>query len=102
MAPQFLAWLDAKMAEHDSVKVVPPDEVLSNAAHEQLTIHLLGIITERILKDAGVDRQIVEAVRSVSLPSGEVLTTSVSNWLSKCPDGHWRDYVNQIAAELAD
>jgi hypothetical protein len=100
--PQFKDWLDAKMAEHESMKVVPPDEVLSTAAHEQLTKHMRRIITERILKDAGVDEQIADAVRSVSLPEGKDLATQMWEWLNEHSDAHWQDYVEKIAADLAD
>jgi hypothetical protein len=100
--PQFLAWLDTKMTEHDSVKVVPPDEVLSTTAHEQLTKHMRRIITERILKDAGADKQIADAVRSMSLPEGKDFAKGLWEWLSEHPDANWRDYVEKIAADLAD
>jgi hypothetical protein len=99
--PQFLAWLDAKMAEHDSMKVVPPDEILSTAVHEQLTEHLRRIITERILKEAGVDEQIANVMQGVSLPSGQDLATGVRKWLSEHRDAPWHNYVDKIAAELA-
>jgi hypothetical protein len=100
--PQFLAWLDAKMAEHDSVKVVPPNTVLAATAHRQLEEHLRRIITDQILNEANVAEQIADAVRGIPLPCGEDLATSVSNWLNERPNAHWRDCVNQIAAELAD
>jgi hypothetical protein len=100
--PQFLAWLDAKMAEHDSVKVVPPDTVLAATAHGLLEEHLRRIITDRILKAANVAEQVAEAVRGVTLPCGEDLAMSVSDRLNEHPDAHWRDCVNQVAAVLAD
>jgi hypothetical protein len=99
--PQFLAWLDAKMAAHDSKKLLPPQEILTTRAREQLEEHMRKIITDRILKEAGIAEQVADAMRGVSLPSGQDLATRVQEWLSYHRDAQWRNYVDKVAAELA-
>ena len=50
--PDFIAWLDAKMAEHDSEKVISPMAVTELEALDRLSAHLRAIITERVLREA--------------------------------------------------
>ena len=96
--PQFQAWLDAKIAEQDSVKVVPPSEILYTAAREQVTKHIRQVITDRILEEAKIEEQVQDAVRRVNIPPGEDLTKSVWEWLSENEEAHWQDYMKKVAA----
>lgn len=99
--PQFLAWLDAKMAAYGSQKLVPPEEVLTTRVQKQLEEHIRRIITDRILRAAGIAEQVADAVRGVTLPSGQDLATAVWEWLNEYRDAPWRNYVDKVAADLA-
>ena len=100
--PQFIAWLDAKMGERESNKVIPPDEVLATTAGEQLSEHMRQIITDRILREARIDEQVTEALEGMSIPAGAELSMSVCEWLGANAKLFWRDYVDELVADLAD
>ena len=98
--PQLLEWLDDKMAEHDGEKVVPPADVIVEEMDERLTDRLRKKITARILEDAGIDDQVKEARRAITIPTGEDLEEETGEWLVDNPEKHWRDYVEEVAGDL--
>ena len=56
--PQFIAWLDGKMDEHGVGKLVPPAEVLTAELNQRVEQKVRATLTERILREAGLDRQV--------------------------------------------
>jgi hypothetical protein len=52
--PQFIAWLDAKMAAFGNGKLVPPEAVLTEDLSDTLEHRLHRQITEQILREAGL------------------------------------------------
>ena len=52
--PQFIAWLDGKMAAHDG-KLIPPSDVLEAELAERIENKVRAALTERILREAGLD-----------------------------------------------
>src|SRR5262249_28975655 len=65
--PQFIAWLDRKMAKHGAGKLIPPPEVVAVELEQLLKKRLRELITERILREAGLDRQVEEAFAAIEL-----------------------------------
>lgn len=59
--PQFLAWLDEKFAPYAG-KIVPPAEVLTTQLRADVRHHLEREITARVIREAGVDRQVGAAL----------------------------------------
>ena len=55
--PQFIAWLDRKMAEHGDGKLIPPEEVVEAELEERVEAKCARAITERILREADVERE---------------------------------------------
>jgi hypothetical protein len=54
--PNFIAWLDRKMAEHGVGKLVPPDDVLIADFDQRVEQKVRATLTERILREAGLGR----------------------------------------------
>jgi hypothetical protein len=60
--PEFIDWLDRKMAEHGSGKLIPPDDVVAAELEARLAAKVRASITERILREAGLEEQVAEAL----------------------------------------
>ena len=55
--PDFIEWLDEKMADY-SGKLIPPAEVLEKELAERIEKKVRATITERILREAGLENQV--------------------------------------------
>jgi hypothetical protein len=99
---QLIEWLDGKMAEHGGEKLVPPALAIVEELDERLTERLRKDIADRILEAAGIDDQVAEARRAITLPTGEDLEEQTGEWLVDNPERHWRDYVDEAARDLSD
>lgn len=58
--PEFLAWLGREMAPYEG-KVIPPEAVLQERLAREVRERLHQQIVERVLREAGVQRQVEEA-----------------------------------------
>ncbi len=100
--PQFLAWLDGKMAEHGGEKVIPPAPVIAASLTANVAKYVESNITERVLKKAHIAEQVADVMRKVLTPDEDILKRDVSEWLIRNPHQHWADRVAERAYELAN
>jgi hypothetical protein len=56
--PEFIAWLDRKVAEHGDGKLVPPSDVIAQEFETRLKDNIREIVTECILREANLESQI--------------------------------------------
>ena len=61
--PEFIAWLDRKMAEHGDGKLIPRRRC-SAGLEAKLEASVRDAITERILREADLEGQIVKALKN--------------------------------------
>lgn len=99
-SPQFIAWLDEKMAAHGGGKVVPPELVLGQAAERQIKTNVRQRETDRILGEAGID-EIVEREAGTLMPRlpGN-LAAVVNRELGARSTDPWSAPLERLAAEL--
>ena len=93
--PQFIEWLDAKMAAYD--KLIPPPEVLEKELAERIESKVRATVTERILREAGFENQVAEAVATIEKPNGEALADGIKDLFEQEPDREWRDHIEAEA-----
>ena len=62
--PQFIAWLDDKMAAFGNGKLVPPAGVLTEDLSETLEDRLHRQITEQILREARIEEKVAAALQA--------------------------------------
>jgi hypothetical protein len=67
--PQFIEWLDGKMEGYS--KLIPPEEVVAAELEERLAAKVREQVIERILREAGVDAQVADALASIARPPAE-------------------------------
>jgi hypothetical protein len=97
--PEFIAWLDGKMAAYS--KLIPPGDVLEAELDKRIEEKVRADITERILREAGLDEHVAAAVAAIEKPSAAVLAEGIRNLFQQEPDRQWRDHIEAIAREAA-
>jgi len=98
--PQFIAWLDGKMAAYD--KLIPPADILATELKDRIEAKIRDALTSRILREANVDGQVAAAIAQIEPPDGTTLAAGVKDMFNATPDAQWRDHIETVATELAD
>jgi len=101
--PQFLEWLDRKMAVYGDSKLIPPDPVLADRLHKYARRLLKSRITEEILKSQDLEGRVLKAYDQVKPElkrKAESLSELVAAELEEMPEQSWRDPVRQAAEEI--
>ena len=96
--PQFIAWLDGKMDEHD--KLVPPPAVLERELADKIARRVRADITERILREAGLDDQVTAAIAAIEKPDADALSQGIEDLFRQEPEREWRDHIDAVVAKL--
>ena len=97
--PQFIEWLDAKM-EGQVGKLLPPNDVLTAELEVNLEDRVRKTLIEQILREAGLDRQITEALARISRPDADSLAGGIREMYEKSPENEWRNYIGRVADTL--
>ena len=91
--PQFIAWLERKMAEHaDGGKLIPPEEVLLSDLDERIEDKTRDIVMRRILEESGFEDQVTAAVAAIERPQADDLTDGIEDLFRQRPEAQWRDH----------
>jgi hypothetical protein len=75
--PDFIDWLDGKMVEHGASKLIPPADVLTTELNQRIKDKVRATLIERILREAGLDRQIKAAVKAIKTPTAAALAKGI-------------------------
>ena len=94
--PQFIAWLDGKMAGRYG-KLVPPPEVLEAELAERIEKKVRAAITERILREAGSRIRSSARIAAIKKPSAAALAKGIKRSIQAEPEREWRDHVEAEA-----
>jgi hypothetical protein len=97
--PAFIAWLEGKMAAYAG-KLIPPDGVLLEQLDGYIEAAVRAEITERILREAGVEDQIAATVAGIERPTADALAEVIRQRFEHHPDSQWRDHVREVARRL--
>jgi hypothetical protein len=97
--PQFVAWLDEKMADYD--KLVPPGDVLTSELDKRVEVKIRADITERILRAASLENQVAAAIAAIEKPSAAVIENGIRRLFRQKRDSVWRDHLEAITHQLA-
>ena len=98
--PVFIAWLDAKMAEHGTGKLIPPVEVLTDDLEARLEQKIRQTLKDRILREAGFDEQVAKAMASIARADGPDLVDGIQRMFGANQERSWREHVETVAADL--
>jgi hypothetical protein len=93
--PAFIEWLDRKMAGHEG-KLIPPDDVLLEEFDDRIERVIREETTERILREAGLEAQVADAVAAVERPTAAALADVIRQGFEHAPDTQWRDHIDEV------
>ena len=101
--PDFIAWLDGKMADYEG-KLVPPGEVLCQRMEERVRSVLRQREIDKAVREAQVDERVEELFAKVAprldAMNGE-LTDTIEARLLATPERHWASAVDEVADDVA-
>lgn len=103
--PQFLEWLDNKMAEYDQGKVIPPENVIESELEKKVMTNLTQKIRDKILKEQHAEDRIKEEFEKLKPTINEEaqeLVNSIKSELNDEPTQSWKDPVARVAIEILD
>jgi len=103
--PQFLEWLDNKMAEYDQGKVIPPENVIESELEKEVMKNLTQRIRDKILKEQHAEDRIKEEFKKLKPTINEEaqeLINSIESELNDEPEQSWKDPVARVAIEILD
>jgi signal transduction histidine kinase len=93
--PEFLRWLDSKMAAYE--KLIPPAAVLDAELDERIEAKVRTAITERILREAGLENQVAAAIAAIEKPNAAILAEGIRRLFRQEPDSEWRGHIETVA-----
>jgi hypothetical protein len=99
--PQLIEWLDEKMAEFGSGKLIPPTPVLEQELADRIESKVRAAITERILREAKIDDRVAAAIAAIETPDGAKLARDIKRLFEQQSDREWRDAIEAVAATLS-
>jgi len=99
--PQFIQWLDDKMAGLGGGKLIPPDDVLTAELETRLEAKIRAAVTERILREARADERIAAVLAAIARPDAAALQAGIQQLFADEPEAEWRDHVETRANELS-
>jgi hypothetical protein len=70
--PEFIAWLDEKMAAYG--KLIPSADVIEAELNRSIEAKVRAAITERILREAGIENQVATAIAAIESRTGSGAT----------------------------
>ena len=100
--PEFIAWLDAKMAEHGGAKLIPPDDVIAKELEDRLEEKVRDIVMERILQEAGYEDQVAEALAEIERPDAAALKAGIEESFVANQENEWRKHIETTATDLTE
>jgi hypothetical protein len=98
--PEFIRWLDSKMVEHRDGKLIPPPTVLAAELERTLAIRVRATLTERILREGGLEGQVTAALGALKRPTGITLAKGIGGMFKRSPEREWRAHIAAVVAEL--
>ncbi len=102
--PDFIDWLDSKMAEY-AAKLIPPNDVMTDELCKIARTELKDKIQKEILEEQNFDDKLEDAYNELEPHLAEMaqgLSWIVKEELGKEPSQSWRDPVRKIAAQAAE
>src|SRR5262249_22383968 len=96
--PELITWLDRKMAEHSTGKLIPPPAMIAAELKQLLKTRLRELIMERILREAGLDRQVEEGFTAIKLPRHDTLIKGITKMFKRAPEREWRDHIDAVVS----
>lgn len=100
--PQFLAWLDDKLAPYDDGKVMPPDDVMAHRLRERVEQTIEAAIVAEVLAAANIDELVAQAITGIAWPDVDEVVEIVEAGFDTEPELRWSDWIDGTAKQLVE
>jgi hypothetical protein len=98
---QLIEWLDRKLAPYEG-KLIPPDDVVVAKLNEHIENKVRDAVAERILREAGYEEQVANAIAKIKTPNADALVKGIKEMFKQEPDREWCDHIEARAIELVE
>jgi hypothetical protein len=99
--PQFIDWLNSKLAQHDSGKVVPPDLVLRSELSAVVEQQISNLIIEDILHAAGYPDLLAQEMEVFTRSMTQIdVSADTREWLRNSPESNWKAWAEALASAI--
>jgi nicotinamide riboside kinase len=101
--PQFIAWLEGKMQQYGSGKLIPPNSIMEDTLEKEIVSLLEEKVQRQILQEAGYHERLQQAIRSVRpivQEQEQHLLEFVSENLEENRENHWTAPIKELAREI--
>jgi 5S rRNA maturation endonuclease (ribonuclease M5) len=101
-SPQRVAWVERKLSKHNVKKVIPPDEATRKELLDSVNVSITDALKEEVLKNAQawIDQQTRRCSKAISLPSGEELRESITEYLAEQPQTNWKSAILKLTCGM--
>jgi hypothetical protein len=89
---------DGKMQKYVG-KLVPPETVVKAELEQRLATKVRAKVTERILREAGLERQVAKALKGIKRPGGRNLIKGIKDMYRGDRQKEWRAHIEAVANE---
>ena len=104
-SPQFLQWLEAKIAAHGVRKVVPDNQVMRKTLQAEVNALTARQVQEQILREGGYDQRVRRAIQAVAPildREASTLRRVVADQLDIDGEAHWSQPVRDVAKKIVE
>jgi hypothetical protein len=88
------------MTEHADGKLTPPAKVVTAELDKKLEAEVRAVLTERILRESGLETQVSAALNAIRRPNGADLAKGIGDLFARSPHCEWRDHIHAIVNDL--
>jgi hypothetical protein len=97
--PEFIEWLDAKMAAYKVGKLIPPADALAAELEQKLIVKVRAQLTEQILREGGFEVRVAAAMNAIKRPTAAALAKGIKVLFKRDPAHEWRDHIETVATD---
>ena len=66
----------------------------------KLTAKVRALLTERILREAGLENQVAEILNTITQPNGADLAKGIGDLFARVPETDWRSHIGAVVDDL--
>lgn len=98
--PQFIAWLDQKLAAYDG-KIIPPADIIARRLRRRTEEMVEAAIKDAVLRDANIPARVTAALSKIDWPDDVALKAIVQEGLGAAPEQRWANLIDRAADRIA-
>ena len=99
--PQFIAWLDRKIAEHPVPKVIPPIDVVVDEIYGTAESIVREDLLSALKRESGFEDMVTDTMAGIVMPGAERIEAELPAYLNDNEAAPWSAWAQQTGEEVA-